>query len=553
MSVVPMRSATEVNYEAGAAKVAAATQEPAEAGRENPDLGHVLDVAIAAACKRIPPLWPLRHFVAVNPYLGFTGQPFHQAAGEIDRIFHAPSLLPLETYRDRYRSGRILDADIRTALREAARQLESPDLLADDGMPLLRELIEGRGDEVDDRIPTWAEAVDAVTRGRPGYEALVRDELSKWCAARFDSGQAAWTQPWRSLPLYAAWREEASIDLSPELGGLSGFRRFVRSLPADARETIAIVLDSFGIPPRGVEAFLARSLGAISGWAGHVAYIVREAAMKGEVDDSLVQLLAVRLAYDGGVRHALGKDWTWDDLDAHTPRHDPAIIARPRSDAELRMIWQLANEAAYRRDLTGKLGTSPASVASADRPQLQAVFCIDVRSEILPSTSRIPILPHPDDRLRRLLRLPDRIRAVARRSRRGPLPGASFSQVSYPRVEPGRQIRRGTLRARRRATPGFQSNPTVHRQRIPLRRDRRQPVRPPLGDGQPRTDPPLAGQPALPIEGAQGARAVHRTRAPGFRTQRIRSRRPRRARRGRSAQHGTGAEFRRDRAALRTR
>lgn len=35
-----------------------------------------IDAAIARACEKIAPLWPLKHFVAVNPFLGFSGQSF---------------------------------------------------------------------------------------------------------------------------------------------------------------------------------------------------------------------------------------------------------------------------------------------------------------------------------------------------------------------------------------------------------------------------------------------------------------------------------------------
>ena len=39
-----------------------------------------LEATVRAACRRIAPLWPLKHFVAVNPFLGFSGQSFHAAS-----------------------------------------------------------------------------------------------------------------------------------------------------------------------------------------------------------------------------------------------------------------------------------------------------------------------------------------------------------------------------------------------------------------------------------------------------------------------------------------
>ena len=37
---------------------------------------------------------------------------------------------------------------------------------------------------------------------------------------------------------------------------------------------------------------------SLPGWSGHVQYRVREKSMAGQADDSLAQLLAIRLAYD---------------------------------------------------------------------------------------------------------------------------------------------------------------------------------------------------------------------------------------------------------------
>jgi hypothetical protein len=36
----------------------------------------IIEDAISAACAKVAPLWPLKHFVAVNPFLGFSTTPF---------------------------------------------------------------------------------------------------------------------------------------------------------------------------------------------------------------------------------------------------------------------------------------------------------------------------------------------------------------------------------------------------------------------------------------------------------------------------------------------
>jgi len=45
--------------------------------------------AIDDALTRIPPLWPLRHFVAVNPFVGLADRPFSVAAALLQRTVGA--------------------------------------------------------------------------------------------------------------------------------------------------------------------------------------------------------------------------------------------------------------------------------------------------------------------------------------------------------------------------------------------------------------------------------------------------------------------------------
>lgn len=361
--------------------LARASQPPASNASYEASLD--LDAAIASACKRIPPLWTLRNFVAVNPYLGFTDKPFPATTREVDRIFHASMFLPVDAYRERYRNGRIRDEDLAVARNEAAAWLDRPALAADDDATWRHALLEApivdhvRGE---DRVETIAERVDR--RDNSHFATLVVEEISKFCAARFDAGQAAWPMSWASLPVFAAWRAFADEDLNPEIRGLTGFRKYVRGLPDDPRDAIAEVLARLAVPAASVELFLARQLASIAGWAGHVQYRVRETAMAGGEDDSLVHLLAIRLAFDGAVQHAVR------DRPIAVPQRLPAVDgAAPAPDAlsglELAFVWQLAFEASYRRELLQKLARPQApAITSAERPALQAVFCIDVRSEV---------------------------------------------------------------------------------------------------------------------------------------------------------------------------
>ena len=339
-----------------------------------------LEAAVDAACDLVPPLWTLRNFVAVNPYLGLTDRRVRDAADVMSSIFHARSFLPTAFYRAQHAEGRIADLDLETALAEApsalGRQLSGTDLTA------LRWALFGDTppDDPGAGVLTVAEAVDRQEGS--GWARLVTEEIAKWCAGRFDGGQAAWSQPWRDRPIFAAWRDMAALDRSAETWGLDGFRAYVRGLPEKPMDAIARVLEQLAVEPGAAAEFLARELASIAGWAGHLQYRAREAAFAGRHDTSLHDLLAIRLAFDGALDHAL--DGYGARLLTARTQVQASTASGPRiSRTDAALTWQLAYEGGFRRRLLRELDRPVAATDPSARPRLQAVFCIDVRSERL--------------------------------------------------------------------------------------------------------------------------------------------------------------------------
>ena len=75
----------------------------------------LLQQSIDAALKRIPPLWPLQHFVAVNPFLGFTHLPFADACAPLQRVYGRAPVLSPSDYLNAYVRGEIQRQDILAA------------------------------------------------------------------------------------------------------------------------------------------------------------------------------------------------------------------------------------------------------------------------------------------------------------------------------------------------------------------------------------------------------------------------------------------------------
>ncbi len=345
----------------------------------------VVDVASAidAACKRIAPVWPLKNFVAVNPFLGFSQHSFAETAAILNRVARTSMLMPRDYYAAAIADGVIDDEDIGTALRGlTASGLDIATLKMAAGQP---ERVDRPPRAV---VATVAEVLDRCAGG-DRYVSLVTfmiDEISAFCAAYFDEGQANWALPVRNLRPYAAWRTVTRNDLNPEVMGVNGFRSSVRSLPEDPYAAIAAILKGLEIPARAYEDYLFRALFDINGWAAYARYVGWSAELDGRRDDTLVHLLAIRLAWGWALFNARDDErfrsaWASAMADAAClPEDDRPEITR---DLLIDLVLQDAYESARRRTLVKQLRSSQRSIEQLPlRPAVQAAFCIDVRSEV---------------------------------------------------------------------------------------------------------------------------------------------------------------------------
>lgn len=326
--------------------------------------------AIADACERIPPLWPLQSFVAVNPFVGLCGRTFTDACALMNRVTRGGMLMPAAYYREQV-ADNIADADLQNALDQSGSTLSLRDL---------RDWL-GRDEPIAaPSIPTVAQIFDA--QNGTSWKPFIIDEVSKWCSAFYDQGQASWRMPWRDQSFFDAWRSASWDDANPEMMGMKGFRELVRALPDDAATAIAQFLDELGVPSEMAADFLHRQLMSIGGWSAYTRYLAREREMRGHSDDSLAQLLAIRLAYDVAMLRFASPAFvaSWKELLARSSAPKTAGIMPA-------YVWQLAAEIAHQRQLVAQIrGANSSAVAAspavAKRADVQAAFCIDVRSEV---------------------------------------------------------------------------------------------------------------------------------------------------------------------------
>ncbi|MHB1676459.1 MAG: YbcC family protein [Sulfuriferula sp.] len=331
-----------------------------------------LKATVKSVCQRIAPLWPLDAFVAVSPYFGLRDQDFEQANETLGRVARSSLVMPRRYYREQISTGRIARADLEQALKQQGLDINAAEVekaLASDTSTLPNP------------IPLVSDILEEIDNTQ--WNKFVVEQISQFSAAYFDQSQAIWPMPWQHEPLYDAWRHFAEIDLSPRMMGLHGIRAAVAALPDLPTDTIALALQKLAIPADMLEDYLLAALMNIGGWASWARYLRWEQELVGGQEDSIVALLAIRLAWELILLNArqtpeLGKAWR------QALQQTPARSARERTQIDFAL--QTAFELSYQKKIIAEL-TRPNRQAwvkksTPARPSVQAAFCIDVRSEV---------------------------------------------------------------------------------------------------------------------------------------------------------------------------
>ena len=317
--------------------------------------------AAARAAAQIPPLFPLAANVAVNPFLGQSGEPLALASARLQRVAGLQATMPRRWYAAQIAAGQVTEADLTAALRASGSTLTLTALTSAGARPAPAAL------------PTVADlAAKATGTDWPG---VVVERFGHWAAGYFDEGQALWSAARGGA--YQAWRTTAMHDLTPEIAGLTGFAQRVASLPQGAEAAMEDCALALGIGPDEAESVFHRLLTDLGGWAQLAACRSFNAGLAGTTDATLTDLLAIRLVWEVALlRHGgPGVEAQWR---AALRQHAQPVQAAP--DDALDAILQDAVERASQRRLSALLGSSPARAAA--RPALQMAFCIDVRSEV---------------------------------------------------------------------------------------------------------------------------------------------------------------------------
>lgn len=337
----------------------------------------LVDASCQQACDAIAPSWPLDQSIAVNPHWKRVYLPVRDVAARMAVLANIHVFPKRDYIKEAWHSGRIQTVDLEHAIATmgekdqfspqadaCVKMLDTP--LNIQQLPLLIDVLDN----------------DPKKHTRLSWRQAITHQVSQTCAAYFDHHQADW-QPDRKHGLYEFWRDLLIHDHGiGTLMGLPDLGKHLHALPPSAKEAEAWVIKRLGLPEYAWPDYLEALLLTVNGWASWCAYLGWQAHLKGQSSPHLRDLLAIRLAWGAILlecKDTSEADHAFSSLKERW-KHVDAFLEEAEKTLMYDELWQIALEHGYQRSLQASLSKAePASKMPA--PEVQAAFCIDVRSE----------------------------------------------------------------------------------------------------------------------------------------------------------------------------
>ncbi|MFP4091647.1 MAG: YbcC family protein [Cyclobacteriaceae bacterium] len=339
----------------------------------------LLKSRISTACQKIAPVWPLESFVAVNPYLGLAGLDFESAAHLLHKAGGIKMSMPLSFYLDALEEGKMSRSEVEEALMQnkAYRHSSFEHFIA--------QVKQNSKYELHDEDPLLCFAEVASEHSGRAWSRLMVSRISEWASAYYDENQALWQTHSRRISLFSSWRREASLDMTPGIMGFKHFRKTVKQIPEKPIEAVRWALSRLAIPDEGLDLYLHSLLLRLGGWAAYAARTDWESGLYGGSSHELSEFLAVLLCWEACLLCCMEEDASlmqaWGQACQAFADFEPGCPTGIYQ--QQKMVLQKAFDLAEQGRIIHKLNTArlPAQQPK-HQPKVQAVFCIDVRSEV---------------------------------------------------------------------------------------------------------------------------------------------------------------------------
>lgn len=335
--------------------------------------------ATEKAVQRIAPSWPLDQMIAVNPWWEMRDEPMPKVAARLAALSSVHCLMPKSYFAGLWQNT-ITAQDLHQAATElkveaSARQLRAHLVSAVD-------------------IPHWHNVSDLLDSGRDRQHQMAwRDEIihqiSQFCGDVFQRK----TEP-APAEFYQKWLDTIRHD--PGIAILMDEKDLEKqfdALPEDHHALLQEAITELDVDDAILTDYFHALLLDVNGWASWTAYLRWQANFQHQALELTEALLAIRLGWELVL---------WRHTRKTRPQHFhqlrfvwlqqqqtlPSLLDRHHEEQALTWVWQRAAEMAYQRQVQRALlqkddVSGPPPIASNAHAELQAIFCIDVRSEVI--------------------------------------------------------------------------------------------------------------------------------------------------------------------------
>lgn len=332
---------------------------------------------IQQACNKIAPFWSLENFVAVNPYLGLSHLSFEDAASRMGKTASVEMTMPLPFYLEQVDSGQITYGNLEKALSE------SNETAIPDAKKFINRLKhENKQSNPKKSISLVADIATKTTH--KNWNAFFTDRITSWASLYFDKGQASWKAVSQDKNIYMAWREYAITDATPRIMGLKTFRNTIEKLPETPMEARQACIQQLKIPEEALEHYLHALLLRVGGWSAYIAGIDWDNKLYSGETENVSDFLTILLCWEVAMLNFL-KEKKLDNHWYKAAYELPEFVESndENSDLPARLILHQAFEFANQEKLITHFNSRENNTKSVKTiPLVQAIFCIDVRSEV---------------------------------------------------------------------------------------------------------------------------------------------------------------------------
>lgn len=336
--------------------------------------------AIDNACATIAPSWPLDESIAVNPFWNVRHEPFEQISAKLSALGNIHTLMPPSYYMEQYQAGVINEQHLQQAAKALGFTAPDRNLLA-----VVKKQSE---------LFHWhnvSDLLDIHRENKVAWRDEITHQISQFCAAYFQyDGPLKPIHDQHKAGFYQTWLNSIQRDKGIAiLMGEPKLNHYVMALPYDETHLFSQAIEELGIDDDILEYYLQSLLLDINGWAAWVAFKNFHDASDNN-GATLFSFLAIRLAWELVLwRNHIDQSSQQERKLRYQWEQEKAIIfssVDQHKEANKHLwIWQKAMEIAYQSSIVKGLKTvdNSAPVNNITNTTVQAIFCIDVRSEVI--------------------------------------------------------------------------------------------------------------------------------------------------------------------------